>query len=267
MLAEKPDVSIVILEYLSLDEVDICLNSLTDSLDSIRYEIIVSSNSCYYQNEQKFISDKYKGVKWIFNEKNGGFAYGMNNGLSKANGRYLVIANADIKILGGFQKMIAFMDSHPEVGAIGPQMVDVSGIIQDNCRYYVNVPRFLIRHFRRLLSREAAIRNKSFNYSIIQTVDWLAGAFIMVRDKAYEITWGLDETYFMYAEDLDWCTRIRESGYEVVYYPYMRIVYKGSRHARKFNKYSCIFIKSHLKYWSKFGFFFGYPARKHMIYE
>lgn len=267
MLDRKPDVSIVILEYLSLDEVDNCLASLTESLDSIWYEIIVSSNSCYDQNKQKLIADKYKGVKWIFNEKNGGFAYGMNNGLRKANGRYLVIANADIKILEGFRKMIAFMDSHPEVGAIGPQMVDISGIIQDNCRPYVNLPRFIIRHMRRLISREAAIRDKRFDYSCIQTVDWLAGAFIMVSFKAYELTQGLDENYFMYAEDLDWCTRIRESGYEVVYFPRMKIAYKGSRHARKLNKYSCIFTKSHLKYWSKFGFFFGYPARKHKLYE
>lgn len=267
MLTEKPDVSIVILEYFSLDEVDICLTSLTKSLDPLRYEIIISSNSCYSLNEQELIADKYKGVTWIFNEKNGGFAYGMNNGLRKANGRYLVIANADIKILEGFQKMIAFMDSHPEVGATGPQMVDISGIVQDNCRTYVNLPRFILRHLRRLKSGEAAIRDKRFDYYSIQTVDWLAGAFIMVNYKAYELTQGLDEDYFMYAEDLDWCTRIRESGYEVVYFPRMRIAYKGSRHARKFNKYSCIFIRSHLKYWSKFGFFFGYPARKQIIYE
>ncbi len=267
MLVGKPDVSIVILEYLSLDEVADCLNSLTEGLDSIRYEIIVSSNSCYNHNEQKLISEKNKGVTWIFNPKNGGFAYGMNNGLRKARGRYLVIANADIKILEGFQKMIAFMDSHPEVGAIGPKMVDISGIIQDNCRPYVNLPRFILRQLRRLNSGEAAIRDKRFDYFSIQTVDWLAGAFIMVSRKAYELTQGLDNSYFMYAEDLDWCTRIRESGYEVVYFPPMKIAYKGSRHARKLNKYSCIFIKSHLKYWSKFGFFFGYPARKHQIYE
>lgn len=267
MSERNPDVSIVILEYLSIDEVDGCLSSLCASLNSISYEIIISSNSCYNKAEQKIITDKYKVATWIFNEKNGGFAYGMNRGLKKAKGRYLIIANADVKIKEGFQEMITFMDSHPEIGAIGPQMVDASGIIQDNCRYYVNVPRFIIRHLRRLLSQEAPVRNKRFDYSRIQTVDWLAGAFIMVREKAYHLTGGLDETYFMYAEDLDWCTRIRKAGFEVVYYPRMRIVYKGSRNARRFNKYSFIFIKSHLKFWSKFGFFYGYPERKDKVYE
>lgn len=263
----NPDVSIVILEYMSIDEVDICLTSLCSSLNSINYEIIISSNSCYNKAEQKIITAKYKVAKWIFNEKNGGFAYGMNRGLEKTKGRYLVIANADIKIKEGFQEMISFMDLHTEIGAIGPQMVDESGIIQDSCRYYVNVSRFIIRHLRRLLSREISVRNKRFDYSRIQTVDWLAGAFIMVRDKVYQLTGGLDETYFMYAEDLDWCTRIRKAGFEVSYYPRMKIVYKGSRNARRFNKYTLIFIKSHLKFWSKFGFFYGYPERKHIIYE
>ncbi len=83
-------------------------------------------------------------------------------------------------------------------------------------------------------------------YNKIQTVDWIIGAFIMVSRKAYEATGGLDDNFFMYTEDLDWCTRIRQQGFEIVYYPFTRITYKGTRRARNSFKYARIFIESHL---------------------
>jgi len=263
----QPEVSIIILEYFSHEEVGRCISSLHKNLETIKHEIIVSSNSCYDQNRQKLIIEEYSDAIWIFNTKNGGFAFGMNRGLEKASGRYLLIINSDITFLEGFSKMLSFMDSHPEAGAIGPQMIDADGIIQDNCRPYVSLSRFIKRQIRRIISHEIAIRDKKFDYSKIQTVDWLAGAFIMVPRTVYELTGGLNDNYFMYAEDMDWCTRIRKSGYEIIYYPKMRIIYKGSRYARKLNKYTLIFINSHLKYWLRFGFFFGYPQRKEYKYE
>ena len=88
----------------------------------------------------------------------------------------------------------------------------------------------------------------------------------MVSKKAYELTQGMSEDYFMYAEDLDWCTRIRKKGLEIVYYPNAIIEYKGTRSARKSKKYAKIFLKSHITYWKKFGFLFGYPKRKHLSF-
>lgn len=224
-------------------------------------EILVSSNSCYDEQERREIKKLGGSVHWIFNARNGGFAYAMNEGLKVATGDYLVIMNSDCLLTSDLQCMIDFLRRHPEVGAIAPQMRDAEGNIQDTARPYVSLSRFFVRQLKRLRGhRESVLDN--MDYSRVQTVDWLIGAFIMVSRKAYELTGGLDDQLFMYAEDLDWCTRIRQQGLEVVYYPKVVVTYKGTRRARVQWKYARIFIQSHLAYWRKFGFFSGYPLRK-----
>ena len=260
----KPDVSFVVIEFHSIDDIARCIHSIRSAVSGLSYEIIVSSNSCYGPERQREIAESFPDARWVFNERNGGFAYGMNRGLQHAAGRYLVIINPDVKINRGLADMVRFMDSNSDIGAAAPRIVSEEGDVQDSCRPYVSVAGFIGRLIRRTVRNTSAVLSHSFDYSLIQTVDWVIGAFIMVRRDAYGRTGGLDEHYFMYAEDLDWCTRIRAAGYEVVYNPSMEITYKGSRAARRSKKYARIFLKSHMHYWRKFGFFFGYPRRRNL---
>jgi len=260
-------ISFVIVEYHSTEEVNTCAESIREHLN-IPYEIIISSNSCYNEEERNHLeaTNKDRHLHWYFNEKNGGFAYAMNNGLSHANGRYLAIMNSDCTIECDLRQIIDFMDNHSEIGAIAPQMKDADGNIQDTARPYVSLPRYIWRQTRRIIGCKITILSRDMDYGQIQTVDWLIGAFIIVSRKAYEATNGLDDKFFMYAEDLDWCTRIRQQGFEVVYYPKAVITYKGTRRARSNSKYAKIFIRSHIRYWKKFGFFYGYPKRTKRIF-
>ena len=255
-------ISIVIIEYNSLHEVERCVKSVGHTCKDLDYEIIVSSNSCYPKEKQEKIAHSFPKIRWVFNKKNGGFAYGMDEGLKTACGKYLVIMNPDVIIKSGFSDMIKFMDDHTSVGAIAPQVVNTKGEIQDSCRSYVSLPSFVGRAVKRLVSRKTVVLSSKVDYSAIQTVDWVIGAFMMVRREVYYETEGLDISYFLYAEDVDWCTRIRACGYEIVYYPMMKIVYEGSRAARRSYKYAIIFLHSHFRYWRKFGFLGGYPQRK-----
>lgn len=191
----------------------------------------------------------------------------MNQGLKIATGDYLIIANPDCVFLEKMDKMVTFIDSHPEVGAIAPQIVDSDGVLQDTCRSYVSVQSFIWRQIRRIVTHRECILERSFDYNKVQTVDWVIGAFIMVRRNVYESTCGLSEDYFMYSEDQDWCTRIRLAGWEIVYYPKVKIQYKGTRSART-NRFSAkVFLKSANIFWRKYGYFRGYPQRKKIIYE
>lgn len=256
------NVSIVVIEYFSLGEVEKCIESIERTCKNIDYELIVTSNSCYEVDKQEQLIRLFPQVRWIFNKKNGGFAYGMDEGLKMAHGKYFVIMNPDVVIKFGFEDMISFMDQHPNIGAIAPQVVNIRGEVQDSCRSYVSLPSFIYRTVKRLLFNKTAVLSSDIDYSAVQTVDWVIGAFLMVRKEVYNKTNGLDTSYFMYAEDVDWCTRIRACGYEIVYYPLMQIVYEGSRAARRSCKYAVIFLQSHLRYWRKFGFIGGYPPRK-----
>lgn len=265
----KPTLSFVVIEFHSIDEIDRCIESITDNTDGIPFEIIVSSNSLYSNLEQsKILSERRNNnVKWIFNEKNGGFAYGMNQGLKEATGNYRIIMNPDVRIINGLSSMVRFLELHQGIGAIAPKIVSKEGEIQDSCRPYVSIQSYFYRSAKRIFEHKTAVLPKNIDYNLIQTVDWVIGAFIMVREDVVKLTNGLDEQYFMYAEDLDWCTRIRQSNYEIVYYPKASIEYKGSRSARSSYKYAKIFFKSHLHYWGKFGFFSGYPKRKKILFE
>lgn len=262
----KPILSIVIVEYKSLDEISACIQSITGRL-SIPYEIVVSSNSCYTEEERKQIPQYANNVHFVFNKRNGGFAYAMNSGLKHALGEFLVIMNSDCSINFDLADMVGFMQKHPEVGVVGPCIHDADGNLQDTARPYVSVPRFFLRQIKRMLMRKVSVLNPMMDYTKTQTVDWVIGAFMMVSRKAYELTNGLDDSYFMYAEDLDWCTRIRQNGLEVVYYAKADITYKGTRRARNNKAYAKIFLRSHLLYWKKFGFIGGYPKRKKITYQ
>lgn len=258
--------SIVVVEYKSIEEILHCVASLDEHV-RVPYEVIVSSNSCYTPEERRAIPHSGDRVRWLFNERNGGFAYAMNEGLRVAKGDYMVIMNSDCTPMTDLDGMIGFMESHPSIGAIAPRLQDDNGRLQDTARPYVSLPRFLWRHVRRLIGRTDVVLDRRMDYGRVQTVDWLIGAFIMVSRHAYTATGGLDESYFMYAEDLDWCTRIRQQGLEVVYYPRAVVSYKGTRRARSDANYAKIFVSSHIAYWKKFGFFFGYPKRKAMVFK
>jgi GT2 family glycosyltransferase len=258
-------ISIVIVEYNSLDELQRCAESLQKGF-SCEVELISSSNSCYQEERRGLIQSQFPQFKWSFNEKNGGFAYAMNQGLKLATGDYLIIANPDCVFIDELDEMLTFLQKHPEVGAIAPQIVDENGHIQDSCRHYISVQSFIWRQVRRKFTGKEVLLNSRTDYNKIQTVDWVIGAFIMVSRAVYEKTGGLSDDYFMYAEDMDWCTRIRLAGWEVVYYPKVKIQYKGTRSARKNTGSAKIFLNSLKTYWKKFGFFFGYPKRKKIEY-
>lgn len=257
-------ISVVVVEYHSLDEIRRCIKAFKDAVPGI--EIIVSSNSQYNEEEQRRLIEEIPDCKWCFNEKNGGFAYAMNEGLKVAVGNYLIISNPDCVVNHGIENMAEFLSSHPEIGAIAPRIIDEYGNLQDSCREYITLPRFISRQIQRIFKKEEVVLDKGFNYNKTQTVDWVIGAFIMIPRYVYEITNGLSSDYFMYAEDMDWCTRIRKAGYETVYFPEAEIIYKGSRKARQSTKYASIFIKSLMTYWKKFGFFSINPPRKHHIF-
>lgn len=243
-------VSIVIIEYHSLNE--ICKfaeisNMFTNNTD---YELIVSSNSQYSASKQTKIKEEYPHIHWHFNARNGGFAYGMNEGLKVAKGDVLVIVNPDVKFKTQLEPMVDYLLQHPKVGIIAPKIVDEDGVVQDSFRSFATPFSFITRQVGRIIHRNK-LHVKCADTP--QKVDWVIGAFMMVRRDFYEKVGGLSEDYFMYCEDEDWCKRASLAGYDVVYYPESVIEYKGTRASRNSWKYAKIHIQSLFTYWRKYG--------------
>ncbi len=253
--------SIIVIEYKSLAEIILFAKLVREQLIDVEYELIVSSNSQYKELQQEAIRDRFPDIHWSFNERNGGFAYGMNRGLEIASGDYLMIANPDLVLKEGLSEAVQFLNDHQDIGALGPCVKDENGTIQDSARPYVTLSSWMGRQLKRVLGKE-----EKFDYSRIRTVDWVIGACILMTREAYQRIGGLDERYFMYAEDVDACTRIRQSGLEIVYYPPMEVEYKGTRSARHSWKYAKIFLRSHWSYWRTFGFFRITVPRKEIVF-
>lgn len=241
--------SIIIIEYHSLDEINGISKTLRSCSDE-DFELIISSNSQYSEVEQEIIKKKYPFATWSFNEKNGGFAYGMNEGLKVAKGDILSVVNPDVKILSSLSPMMSYLSSHPKVGLIGPKIIDNEGVIQDSFRHFVSPWGFLLRQIG-WMKDKGKLQVQDFKEPI--NGDWVIGAFMMCRRDFYEKVGGLSDDYFMYCEDMDWCKRAHLAGYEVVYFPETVIEYKGTRSARKSWKYAKIHIHSLLTYWRKYG--------------
>ena len=242
-------ISIVIIEFHSLDDIEGFYKSIKDKVSG-DYELIISSNSLYSREEQVQILGKYFFARWTFNERNGGFAYGMNEGLKVAKGDILVVMNPDVKFKSSLEPMIQYLQKHHEVGIIAPKIVDEKGIIQDSLRHYITPWGFVMRHIDRIL-HGSKLNVKEFVDPV--RGEWVIGAFMMCRRDFYEKVGRLSDDYFMYCEDMDWCKRAHLAGYDVVYYPGTTIEYKGTRSARKSWKYTKIFLQSLFTYWKKYG--------------
>lgn len=242
-------ISIVIIEYHSLNEIEGFFNSLTGKIED-GYELIVSSNSLYSPEEQSRVRSQYPFAQWTFNKKNGGFAYGMNEGLKISKGDVLVVMNPDVKFKTSLNIMIDYLTSHKEIGIIAPKIVDDTGVVQDSFRHYITPIGFIMRHIDRFLHR-SKLNVREFDEPV--NGDWVIGAFMMCRRDFYEKVGGLSDDYFMYCEDMDWCKRAHLAGYDVVYFPGTTIEYKGTRSARKSWKYTKIFLSSLFTYWKKYG--------------
>ena len=212
----KLKISFIIVEFHSIDDVLACYSSIVNNISiEQNFEVIISSNSNYSQDEQKRFLCHADTLRWLFNEKNGGFAYAMNRGLTVATGDILVIMNPDVRIKSGIEEMIYYFFCHNKIGVIAPKIQNAKGEIQDSFRQFITPLGFLYRHISRIFKNGVG----KYMDDSPKNVDWVIGAFMMLSCSSYNAVGGLDDNYFLYCEDMDLCRRMHQKGYTIVYYP------------------------------------------------
>jgi len=206
----------------------------------------------------EIVRAEFPQVKLIASDENLGYTRGNNVGLRAATGRYILILNPDTEVVGdALAQMVAHMDAHPKVGVLGPQLRYANGTIQSTCRRFPTLatgflestwlqplaPRSMLdRYYARDLLEDA-----------ISEVDWVVGAAMLVRREAYEQVGGLDEGYFMYSEELDWCRRMKAAGWKVVYFPLARIIHHEAKSSAQVPAATHIrFNTSKVRYYRKY---------------
>lgn len=218
------DLSIIIVSWNSKSDLQRCLGSLALSPSRAAYEtIIVDNNSS--DGSVEYLRQEHPDVRVIANDTNRGFAPANNQAFAGARGRYLVLLNPDTLVhKGAMDALVEFMDSHPGAGAAGPLLRNEDGTRQltgvrlpTNWNILVEAlfldrlfagTRFFGRH------KEAYADETGF-----REVEYVQGSCMIVRNAIVNDLGGLDERYFMYFEEVDWCKRIRDAGWKVYVCP------------------------------------------------
>ena len=220
------DLSIIILSYNSKTDLERLLPSVFSSRTKYSYEVIVVDNGSNDGTMEWLQTTNYP-LKTI-PSTNIGFAAGNNLGINQASGKYILLLNPDTKLeQDTLEVMLEFMEQNPEMGISGPKIVKPDGGLDLAARRRFPNPW---NSFKRLF----LLDNKDYNYigtdeNQSMEVDSVVGAFLLIRKSVVDKIGLLDESFFMYGEDLDWCWRCKEAGYKVWYYPKALIThYKGS---------------------------------------
>lgn len=216
------DLSIIILNYKTKGLVKYCIKNAQTAAQGLNYEIIVVDNGSK-DGCQQMIAENFPEIKFIQTGRNLGFAAGSNVGIKAAQGRYVMLLNPDVTALGdSIKKMYDFMESRPEVGVAGPRLLNPDRSFQPSARTFQTLKIIIYRRtpLGALASGKKALSDHLYadwNHETSREVDWVMGACLLARKEALDKVGLLDERFFFYVEDMDWCRRFWQKGYKVFY--------------------------------------------------
>ena len=250
----KPEISICIVTYKARDYLRECLRSIEDNTLRVQYEVIVVDNGSQ-DGTIEFLEEEYPTVGIVRNEVNAGFTRPMNQALKISSGRYLLQLNPDTEVLpDALDKLVAFMDEHPEVGICGPKVLNRDQTLQKSCRRGESRPWAVLSHFlglAKLFPDKKIFGEYQLTYideEEVHQVAGVAGSCMLIRRDVINHIGYLDERFFAYQEDADFCFRARETGWKIYYYPKAQIIHYGGQGGSRVHPYRSIY-EWHRSYW------------------
>lgn len=243
--------SVIIVNYNVEYFLEQCLYSVRKAMKGVEGEVIVVDNNSV-DGSNRMVEAKFPEVQLIANKENLGFSKANNQGIKIARGEYVLLLNPDTVVEDDtFRKVVDFMNDHPEAGALGVKMVDGAGNFLPESKRGLPTPSAA---FYKMFGISALFpRSKKFSkYHLgyldndeIHEVDILAGAFMLLRKSVLDKIGLLDETFFMYGEDIDLSYRVIKAGYKNYYYPETRIIhYKGESTKKSSVNYVLVFYNA-----------------------
>jgi GT2 family glycosyltransferase len=255
--------SIIVTNHKNAELLKLCLDSVKRASENLSREIFVLDAEAEEETEE-IMADSFGEIKYVPFKENTGYSKLVNAGLAEAQGEYILILNGDMVIFpDALEKMLQYMQTHEEVGILAPQLLNFNGTIQESCfRFYkpetILYRRTFLGKTKRGKKDLERFSMKDFDFEESREVDWVLGAALMIRRDALNQVGPMDERFFMYFEDVDWCKRFWNKGWKVVYYPEAKMHHYHGRMSRKsnfmshfFNRYAWIHLSSGIKYFLK----------------
>jgi GT2 family glycosyltransferase len=248
-----PDLSVVIVSWNARKFFLDCLRSIKEQRCRHALEIIVVDNASSDGSAEAAL-EAFPEIRMIRNPDNLGFAKANNIGIREATGRHICLMNSDILLLPEcLDRLIEFMDRTPRAAVAGPRVLNPDGTIQPTCKHFPS----LFRSFCRMLAIDSLLARAGFFviagwHDQTEMVEMLGACLILVRREAMEEVGLLDEAFFFYGEDVDWCKRFHDAGWDLVYFPEARAIhFGGASSANQPIRFFLEMQKADLQYWRK----------------
>jgi hypothetical protein len=226
------DVSVIIVNWNTCDILRDCLNSIYAQPIQVSCEVIVVDNGST-DGSVSMIESEFPLTRVVANESNRGFASANNQGIEKAEGRYVLLLNSDTVILdNAIGKTLGFADAHPEAAVVGCRVLNPDRSLQPTCFKYPSVLNKILFStcLYKLFPRSRFFGRERMSWwqrDDSRPVDVVTGCYMLVRKEAIDQVGLLDENYFMYGEETDWCYRFSNAGWKILFSPAAEIIHLG----------------------------------------
>ncbi len=233
-MSSQIDLSIIILSWNTKQLLEKCINSVISNVQNsnVQIEMIIvdndsSDNSVEFVRKFKVQNPKFK-INLIENKKNLGFAKANNQAIKQAQGEYILLLNSDTIVLNqAIEKTLNFMKMNKHIDIAGCRLLNKDKTIQPSVGQFPTLLNVFKMLFLDRLFKKAGAAWSLTSPNKIKQVDWLTGAFMMVKKEVFNQVGGLDENIFMYFEEVEWCYRAAQKDKQVFFYPNAKIIHLG----------------------------------------
>jgi GT2 family glycosyltransferase len=228
------DVSVIIVNWNTKELLRDCLSSVYENAGDIDYEIIVIDNAST-DGSAEMVKNDFQQVIIIENSENKGFATANNQGMAIAKGKYVLLLNSDTVVLdNAIAKTMSFADENPQAAVTGCRVLNPDRTLQRTCFMFPSVLNMLLSgtYLYKLLPKNMFFGREQMTWwdrNDVREVDVVTGCFMLVSREAIEQVGVMDEQFFMYGEETDWCYRFRKKGWKVMFIPAGQIIHFGGQ--------------------------------------
>lgn len=253
------DVSIIVVAWNVRDLLYKCLKSIYDQTKNIVFEVIYVDNASE-DGSVEMVRKEFSEVKIIENKENEGFVKANNKGIEIAEGRYVLLLNSDTVILdNAIAKTVLFADAHPEAGRVGCRVLQPDGTLQRHCFMCPSILNMLlsVTYLYKVFPRSKFFARETmtwWDFDDVREVEAISGCFSLVRREAIEEVGLMDDSYFVYGDDIDWCYRFKKMGWKMMFTPEAEVIHCNGQTTKKMpEKFLLQLFGSRLMFMKKHG--------------
>lgn len=253
------DLSVIIVNWKVKDLLEKCLRSIFNETRDISFEVFVVDNNSG-DGSAEMVREKFPQVNLMASPENLGFAKGNNLAIKKSQGKYILLLNPDTEILdNALGKMVKFMDAHPKCGIAGCKLLNPDLTLQPSVRAFPTLASqiLILLKLHHLFPHSKAMYKylvQDFDYEKVQEVDQVMGAFMMIRREVIGKIGLLDENFWIWFEEVDFCKNAKDADFKILYTPEAKIIHHfgqsfkqamGIKKQKDFNRSLSHYFKKH----------------------